>query len=184
MCVWGGACAGAPPSDEEAPRAAPEPPRRRRADGVLGRAAAALARDDVAAAKKILEEDRWLAEDRAGAALLLAGCLLLEGDHARAVDVLREYLARTTRLKTEGDVIAVRLLRHHGSGGGLAARSAREACHFGLYALGALQEPAAARPDLERALRDAPEAEQHLARVALARAGSPPSSGACGTGPS
>jgi hypothetical protein len=114
-----------------------------------------------------LERGRWLAEDRARAALLLYGCLLLEGRPADAVAELRAYLEKTTRPKNPRDHTAIRLLRHHATGGGLAARSAEEACYFGLYALKALEEPATGKPDLERAAKEAPEPERLLAALAL-----------------
>ena len=160
------ACAS-PDERPETPSRAPEPPPRRPPDRVLAAVTVSLASGDVAAARERLERDRWLAEDRAGAALLLAGCLLLERDHAGAVDVLRGYIAKTPAARSEGDRIVERLLRHHGGGGMGRAGSAREACYFGLYAMGALDEAATARPDLERAFREAPDAERHLARIAL-----------------
>jgi hypothetical protein len=128
----------------------------------------ALRRGDLAGAREGLERGRWHAEDRARAALLLYGCLLLEGRPADAVAALREYVEKTTRAKGPRDTIAVRLLRHHASGGGLLPRTAEEACYFGLYALKALEEPATARPDLERASKAAPEPERLLAAMALA----------------
>jgi len=162
------ACTGAAHRDAR-PARAPEPPPHRPADPVLAAATAALAAGDVASARAGLERDRWLADERADAALLLAGCLLLEGDHARAIDVLREYLAKTPGVRGAGDRIATHLLRHHAGGGMERAASAREACYFGLYALGALGEPDTARPDLRRAAEEGPPPEQALARIALGR---------------
>jgi len=155
-------CSAAP----EAPAAAPEsaPPRATH-DRVIDRAADALKAGDVAGARAGLEKNRWLADDRARAALLLFGCLLVDGRHGEAVEILRGYLAKTPRIKTERDVIVVRLLRHHASGGGLEARNAEEACYFGLYALKALGEKETARADLARARSKAPEPERYLARA-------------------
>jgi hypothetical protein len=156
-----------------APEPAPEPPppapapETRPADPFLEGVRGALARGDVAGAREALERGRWLAEDRARMALLLFGCLLLEGRPADAVKELRAYLEKTTRPKNPRDSTAIRLLRHHATGGGLAARGAEEACYFGLYALKALDEPATARPDLERGAREAPEPERLLAELAL-----------------
>jgi tetratricopeptide (TPR) repeat protein len=132
----------------------------------MERARRALAADDLVGALAGLERDRWLAADRGGAALLFAGCLLARGRHADAIDTLRAYLAKTGRARSDADDIAIRLLRHHATGGGERARTAREACYFGLYALGALGEPETARADLERALREAPETERLLVRAA------------------
>lgn len=157
------ACVGDPPAPGERPSAA-EPPAAK-ADPVLARARAALARGDLAVAKAGLRRDRWLSRDRASATLLLAGCLLAEGDYAAAIDVLRADLAKTTGLETPADRIAVRLLRHHASGGGKRAASAREAAYFGLYALKALKEDETARADLDWAARAAPEAERALVRI-------------------
>ena len=144
------------------------PPARRWAaarDPVLEKASRFLERGDVAAARKALEEERWLADDRARATLLLFGCLLVEGRYADGIDILREYLEKTPRLKTGRDLIAARLLRHHATGGGLSAESAEEACYFGLYALKALKEAETARPDLEFARREAPLPERYLAEI-------------------
>jgi len=133
-----------------------------RDDPVLARTETLLRDGDVAGAAALLERDRWFATDRARAALLLCGCRLAEGNFAAGMDVLREYLGKTPRLRTRRDEIALRLLRHHASGGGLKAESAEEACYFGLYALKALGEPETARPDLEWALREAPPPEHAL----------------------
>lgn len=150
---------------------APEQPRpaaaSARPDPVLASAETALGRRDVETARENLERGRWYADDRARASLLLYGCLLLEGRTADAVAALREYLEKTTRTRSPRDRIALRLLRHHASGGGLKARSPEEACYFGLYALKALDEPATARPDLELAMKEAPEPERLLAKIAL-----------------
>jgi len=150
---------------------APEQPRPSQAsirpDPVLAAAGAALGRRDVATARENLERGRWYADDRARAALLLYGCLLLEGRPADAVAALRQYLEKTTKTKNPRDRIALRLLRHHASGGALAAKDPEEACYFGLYALKALDEPETARPDLERAGNEAPEPERLLAKIAL-----------------
>jgi len=145
----------------------PPAPASARPDPVLASAEAALARRDVAGAREDLERGRWFADDRARAALLLCGCLLLEGRTADAVAALRQYLEKTTQARNPRDRIALRLLRHHASGGGLAAKGPEEACYFGLYALKALGEPETARPDLERASREAPEPERLLAKIAL-----------------
>jgi hypothetical protein len=150
---------------------APEQPRPSsgsvRPDPVLAAAEAALGRRDVAAARENLERGLWYADDRARAALLLYGCLLLEGRTADAVAALRQYLEKTTKAKNPRDKIALRLLRHHASGGALEAKDPEEACYFGLYALKALDEPATARPDLELAVREAAEPERLLAKIAL-----------------
>jgi hypothetical protein len=69
-------------------------------------------------------------------------------------------------VRSARDTIALRLLRHHASGGGLHASSAEEACYFGLYALEALGEEETARPDLEWALREAPAPERALVEAA------------------
>ena len=131
-------------------------------DPLIERATATLRAGDLAGARALLERERWLARRRDDAALLLAGCLLAERRHADAIDVLRSYLVKTARLKHPGDRIAVHLLRHHATGGGEKARTAREACYFGLYAWGALDEPETARADLAWARREAPAAEQAL----------------------
>ena len=93
--------------------------------------------------------------------------LLLEDRLPDAVATLREYLGKTTRPANPRDRTAIRLLRHHKGGGGLAARGPEEACYFGLYALKALDERETALPDLERALREAPDPERLLAKIAL-----------------
>lgn len=158
------ACAApAPPAPQE-PRPASGSTR---PDPVLEAAETALARRDVTGARATLERGRWFADNRARAALLLYGCLLLEGRPADAVAVLREYLEKTPRPSNPRDRIATKLLRHHASGGGLEAKGPEEACYFGLYALKALDEPATARPDLELASREAPEPERLLAKIAL-----------------
>ena len=149
------------------PRPAPAPARDRsaaaaHADPLIERATTALRAGDLAGARAMLEHERWFAGQRDTAALLLAGCLLAERRHADAIDVLRAYLVKTARLKHPGDRIAVHLLRHHATGGGERARDAREACYFGLYAWGALDEPDTARADLEWARREAPPAEKAL----------------------
>lgn len=151
-----------PPPGEAAAPAKPPP-----VDPVIEQAGAALAKGDVALARDDLERGRWFAEDRARAALLLYGCLLLEGRTADAVAALRAYVEKTTRPKNPRDHVAIRLLRHHRTGGGLAARNAEESVYFGLYALKALEEPDTARADLERGAREAPEPERFLARAAL-----------------
>jgi tetratricopeptide (TPR) repeat protein len=151
-----------PPPEEPRPSSATT-----RADPVIATAEASLAKGDVAGAREDLERGRWLADDRARAALLLYGCLLLEGRMPDAVAALREYLEKTTKLVNPRDRTAIRLLRHHASGGGLEPKGAEEACYFGLYALKALREPDSALPDLERALREAPEPERLLAKIAL-----------------
>jgi hypothetical protein len=156
----------APPDAQEARPAAEPRARETSVDPVLARAAARLRDGDIAGAAATLERDRWFADDRARAALLLCGCLLAEGDFARGMDVLREYLAKTTRVRSARDTIALRLLRHHATGGGLKAESAEEACYFGLYALKALGEGETARPDLEWALRAAPAPERALVEAA------------------
>lgn len=148
----------------EGPRGAPATAR---PDPVLASAESALAKRDVAGAREDLERGRWYADDRARAALLLYGCLLLEGRTTDAVAALREYLEKTTAPSNPRDRIATRLLRHHAGGGSLAARNPEEACYFGLYALKALDEPATALPDLEMARREAPEPERLLAKIAL-----------------
>lgn len=138
-----------------------------RPDPVLSCTETALARHDLEGAVANLERGRWVADDRARAALLLYGCLLLEGRTPEAVGALREYLEKTTGLSNPRDRIAIRLLRHHATGGGLASRNPEEACYFGLYALKALDEPTTARPDLELAAREAGDPERLLARMAL-----------------
>jgi len=105
--------------------------------------------------------------DRARAALLLYGCLLLEDRVPDAVAALREYLEKTTRPLNPRDHTAVRLLRHHATGGGLKPGNPEEACYFGLYAWKALDERTTAVPDLELAVREAPEPERLLAKIAL-----------------
>ena len=156
------AACGAPRTAPHQPVPAPPTPLERTRNQVIDHATEALARGDVAGARRGLERERWIAEDRARAALLLFGCLLLEKRLADGIEVLREYLQKTPRIKSEGDRIAVRLLRHHASGGGLRARTATEACYFGLYALQALEEPETARPDLLWALEEAPLPEHYL----------------------
>jgi hypothetical protein len=138
-----------------------------RPDPVLASAETALGRRDVATARENLERGRWYADDRARASLLLYGCLLLEGRTADAMAALRQYLEKTTKATNPRDKVALRLLRHHASGGALAAKDPEEACYFGLYALKALDEPETARPDLERASREAQEPERLLAKIAL-----------------
>jgi hypothetical protein len=134
---------------------------------VVASATAALLRHDVAGAREDLETGRWLADDRARAALLLFGCLLLEDRTADAVATLRTYLEKTTQPKNPRDRTVIRILRHHATGGGLKSRDAEEACYFGLYALVALKEPTAAVSDLERAAAEAAEPERLLASIAL-----------------
>lgn len=151
-----------PAPDEPRPSSASTRP-----DPVIATAEAALAKRDVAGACEDLERGRWLADDRARATLLLYGCLLLEDRDADAVAALREYLAVTTGPNNPRDRTAIRLLRHHQGGGSLSARDPEEACYFGLYALKALDEPDTARPDLERAVQDAPDPERLLAKIAL-----------------
>lgn len=150
---------------------APEQPRPSQAsvrpDPVLAAAEAALGRRDVATARENLERGRWYADDRARASLLLYGCLLLEDRTADAVAALRQYLEKTTQARNPRDKVALRLLRHHASGGALEAKDPEEACYFGLYALKALDEPETARPDLERASREAEEPERLLAKIAM-----------------
>ena len=41
-------------------------------------------------------------------ALLLCGCLFVEGRHAAGIDVVRGYLEKTTRIKDARDRVAVR----------------------------------------------------------------------------
>ncbi len=158
------ACAAPAQPAPEGPRPAPAAVR---PDPVVASAEATLAKRDVAGAREDLERGRWYADDRARAALLLYGCLLLEGRTADAVAALREYLEKTTEPSNPRDRIATRLLRHHAGGGGLVAKSPEEACYFGLYALKALGEPATALPDLELARREAPDPERLLAKIAL-----------------
>ncbi len=150
---------------------APEAPRPKssstRPDPVLSAVETSLAKRDVAAARAALERGRWYADDRARAALLLYGCLLLEGRTADAVAALREYLEKTPTPSNSRDRIVTKLLRHHANGGSLAAKGPEEACYFGLYAQKALGEPATALPDLELARREAPEPERLLAKTAL-----------------
>jgi len=122
----------------------------------------ALKGGDLAHAITLLERGRWQAQDRGRAALLLCGCRLAGGDYASAMEGLREYLAKTTRVKSSSDRLAIKLLRHHASGGGLSAESGLEACYMGLYALMALKEPRAAETDIEWARREAPEPERLL----------------------
>lgn len=153
-----------PPEPEPAPR-----PRVERVDPLARRAQRLFDKGDLKAARALLERDRWFAADRARAALLLCGCRLAGGDHAAAIEGLREYLAMTTRVKTHRDKIATRLLRHHATGGGLTATSAEEAAYFGLYALKALKEEETARADLLRASREAPEPERALVNAAWQR---------------
>lgn len=158
------ACATPTPPAPEEPRPSSATTRE---DPVIATAEAALAKRDVAGAREDLERGRWLADDRARAALLLFGCLLLEDRMPDAVATLREYLEKTTQPANPRDRTAIRLLRHHQSGGGLEPKGPEEACYFGLYALKALDEPDTALPDLERALREAPEPERLLAKIAL-----------------
>lgn len=164
LLLLAAACATPTPPAPEEPRPSPAVTRK---DPVIATAEAALAKRDVSGAREDLERGRWLADDRARAALLLYGCLLLEDRLPDAVAALREYLEKTTRPTNPRDRTAIRLLRHHASGGGLVSKGAEEACYFGLYALKALGEPDTAMPDLERALRDAPEPERLLAKIAL-----------------
>jgi len=138
-----------------------------RPDPVIASAEAALAKGDVTGARESLEQGRWFADDRARAALLLYGCLLLEDRVPDAVAALREYLEKTTRPLNPRDHTAVRLLRHHATGGGLKPGNPEEACYFGLYAWKALDERTTAVPDLELAVREAPEPERLLAKIAL-----------------
>lgn len=165
LCAACGACISDPypPRQEDGANHAPREPR---TDPVVARAEEKLRAGDVSGAAAVLERDRWFAADRARAALLLCGCRLTEGDFARGMDVLREYLAKTTRVRSARDTIALRLLRHHATGGGLRAESAEEACYFGLYALEALGEEETARPDLEWAMRAAPPPERALVEAA------------------
>jgi hypothetical protein len=151
------------PADDAAPR--PSPPAA--VDPVLARATASLEAGDVPGARRVLEAQRWYAKDKARAALLLCGCLLVQGDHAAAMDALRAYLEKTTGPGGRREALATRLLRHHASGGGLRAGDAEAACYFGLYALKALGEPEAAKDDLAWAAREAPPPERALARAAL-----------------
>lgn len=158
------ACATPEQPAPEEPRPAPET---MRADPVIASAEASLGKRDVAGAREGLERGRWFADDRARAALLLYGCLLLEDRLPDAVATLREYLEKTPKPGNPRDRTAIRLLRHHATGGGLQPKGPEEACYFGLYALKALREPDTALPDLERALREAPEPERLLAKIAL-----------------
>jgi hypothetical protein len=158
------ACATPTPPAPEEPRPSPATTR---ADPVIASAEAALAKRDIAGARGDLERGRWFADDRARAALLLYGCLLLENRPPDAVAALREYLEKTTRPTNPRDRTAIRLLRHHASGGGLQPRNPEEACYFGLYALKALEERDTALPDLERAVEQAPDPERLLAKLAL-----------------
>jgi hypothetical protein len=158
------ACAAPKVQAPEEPRPSPASTR---PDPVIASAEASLAKRDVAGACESLERGRWFADDRARAALLLYGCLLLEDRMPDAVAALREYLEKTTRPTNPRDKTAIRLLRHHASGGGLEPRNPEEACYFGLYALKALDEPETAKPELERAVKEAPEPERLLAKIAL-----------------
>lgn len=162
LLLFLGCSAPKPPAPEESRR-----PAATRPDPVIAAAEAALARHDIAGAREDLERGKWFADDRARAALLLYGCLLLEDRMADAVAALREYLEKTTQTTNPRDRIAIRLLRHHASGGGLEPSNPVEACYFGIYALKALDEPAAAVPDLELAVKEAPEPERLLAKIAL-----------------
>ncbi len=162
LLLLGCATPDAPAPEERRPVSASTRP-----DPVIASVEAALAKRDLAGARDDLERGRWFADDRARAALLLYGCLLLEGRTPDAVAALREYLEKTPQPTNPLDRTAVRLLRHHASGGGLAARNPEEACYFGLYALKALGEPLTALPDLELASKEAPEPERLLARMAL-----------------
>ncbi|MGH7162760.1 MAG: hypothetical protein ACREID_04690 [Planctomycetota bacterium] len=158
-------CAGRPPTAPHAGPATRTAGARR--DWVIERASEAIQGGDLVKARRILERERWLAEDRARAALLYFDCLLAEGKFADAVEALRSYLQMTPRIRGGRAAVALRLLRHHQSGGGLEARTPEEACHFGLYALKALGEAAEAREDLARAAAKAPEPERSLARAFL-----------------
>jgi len=153
------------------PRHRPVPPRSveraeraRPPDAVLGRVAEAIARGDLAGARAHLDAERWLAADRARAALLYFDLLLAEGRPTDATEALRAYLEKTPRPGAGRSAMAAKLLRHHATGGGLASESPEEALHFGLYALFALEEKRVALPDLERAAAGAPEPERSLAR--------------------
>jgi len=159
-------CAAPRPSSRDEPRPAPATTR---PDPVIASAEAALAKRDVKGAIADLEQGRWYADDRARAALVLYGCLLLENRVPDAVAALREYLEKTTRPSNPRDRTAIRLLRHHATGGGLESSDPEEACYFGLYALKALDERATAMPDLQLALKEAPEPERLLAKLALER---------------
>ncbi len=136
---------------------------------VVAAATRLLEQDDLAAAQAYLRRELWFAKDRGSAALLLFGCHVAHDDHAAGLHVLRRYLEKTPAVRSVAEAIAERLLRHHATGGGLRARSAREAAYFGLYALRALDEPDTARADLSRAARDAPRAERALLAAAEAR---------------
>lgn len=165
LCV--AACARPPAREESAPPPSPPPsPRLPAPDPVIERTGQLLAHGDVAQARALLQQERWVAKDRARATLLLYGCLMLEGDYAAAIDALRSYLEKTTRPGAGRGAIAEDLLRHDATGGGGKATSAEEACYFGLYALKALREPETARADLDWAKREAPEPERRLAELA------------------
>ncbi|MGQ0614030.1 MAG: hypothetical protein ACT4PV_09865 [Planctomycetaceae bacterium] len=153
------------PEDDPAPAAAKGP-----SDPVVERAGRALGGGDLATARRILERERWHARDRARAALLYFDCMLAAGQTTDAIEALRAYLEKTARPSPGRDAVAARLLRNHALGGGLAARTAEEALHFGLYALFALQERENALPDLERAAAGAPEPERSIARRFLGEA--------------
>jgi len=134
----------------------------RRPGPVVRRATRLLEQGDLDGARRYLVRERWFARDRGDAALLLFGCHVAAGEYAAGIDVLRSYLAKTPATRSPEDAIVERLLRHHAAGGGLKARSDREATYFGLYALRALKEPETADPDLERARAGAPRAERAL----------------------
>lgn len=159
-------CARPPPEPERTPERARPPPLREE-DPLIKVVKATILEGDLAGARGVLERDRWLARDPARAALLYFDLLLMAGAHADAVEQLRDYVEKRTRPAEGRSAIAVKILRHHASGGGLRADGAEEACHFGLYALHALHEPETARPDLERAAAGAEEPERTLALRAL-----------------
>lgn len=161
------ACRAQEPAREPPARPEPSPPP---ADAVLRAAAEAVARGDLAEARARLDRDRFFARDRARAELLRFDLLLLEGKAADAVESLRAFLEKTPRPGAGSLAVAAKVWRHHLSGGGLAAATPEEALHFGLYALVALEEPEAARADLDRAAADAREPERSLARRARERA--------------
>jgi len=144
----------------------------RAVDPLLVNVTRALKARDLEHATTLLERGRWYARDRGRAALLLCGCRLVAGDYASAMEGLREYLAKTPRIRSASDRLAIKLLRHHASGGGLKAETAEEACYMGLYALMALKEPKTAAADLRWARIEAPEPERLLVNLANRPSGS------------
>jgi len=141
--------------DEAAARAPRRAPWLTSVEGALGVG-------DVDRACAILEASRWYADDRARATLLLCGARLRKKDHGAAIDALREYIAKTPNKTNPRDDSVIHLLRHHAGGGSLTPRDAEEAVYFALYALHALNEPAAAQPHLALARAEAPSPERLL----------------------